>query len=164
MSNINMSKEHIENARMLIRQFHNILPVKVGSIASKLGVKVKISTLPTGISGEIKKEDNTYIIKVNRHDVKERQRFTIAHEIGHFILHKEMIGDGIVDDALYRSKLSDRLEAEANKFAAEILMPWDLIKSKIEEFRDLKNEELYEALSKEFEVSTTAIKIRLGKL
>ncbi|WP_243757254.1 ImmA/IrrE family metallo-endopeptidase [Shewanella algae] len=147
-----------------ISNFHNELPVKVGSIAKELGVKVKVSTLQTGISGEIKKEDDLYVIRVNRHDTKERQRFTIAHEIGHFLLHKELIGDGIVDDALYRSKLSDRLEAEANRFAADILMPWNIMKQKIDELNELSGEPLYEELSSIFEVSTTAIKIRLGKL
>jgi Zn-dependent peptidase ImmA (M78 family) len=150
--------------RDFIASFHNELPVKVGNIASQLGVKIKVSTLQTGISGEIRNESGQYVIRVNRHDTKERQRFTIAHEIGHFMLHKELIGDGIIDDALYRSKLSDKLEAEANKFAADILMPWNVMKQKISEFDELSGEPLYEALSSIFEVSTTAIKIRLGKL
>ena len=47
-----------------------------------------------------------YAIFVNKGDrYKTRQRFTIAHKIAHFILHREAIGDGIVDDALYRSGL-----------------------------------------------------------
>lgn len=164
-----MSKDKVINdessfVKAFISDFHHELPVKVGRIAAKLGVKVKLSTLPNGISGEIRKENGVYVIRVNRHDSKERQRFTLAHEIGHFMLHKDMIGDGIVDDALYRSRLSDRLEAEANRVAADILMPWDIIKLKIESLKELKGEALYEELSTIFEVSTTAIKIRLGKL
>lgn len=164
MQNNFQNDNRIEDINSFISDFHLELPVKVGKIASALGLKVKISTLQNGISGEIRKEGDSYIIKVNRHDTKERQRFTIAHEISHYLLHKELIGDGIVDDALYRSKLSDKLEAEANKLAAEILMPWTQIKVKVEELDNLKHEPLYEELSSIFEVSTTAIKIRLGKL
>lgn len=164
MENFEIQTYDIETAKSFISSFHNEMPVKVGSLAAKLGVRVKLSTLPNGISGEIKKDEEGYIIRVNRHDTKERQRFTLAHEIGHYMLHKDMIGDGIVDDALYRSRLSDRLEAEANKFAADILMPWHIMKKKIEELSDLKDEALYEKLASIFEVSTTAIKIRLGKL
>ncbi len=90
--------------------------------------------------------------------------FTIAHEIAHYILHRELIGDGIVDDILYRSGLSDHLEAQANRLAADLIMPWPSLHKRIQELSDLKNEELYEQLAKDFEVSTTAMKIRLGKL
>lgn len=164
MQKISHTANHIEDINSFISEFHFELPVKVGKIASELGLKIKVSTLQNGISGEIRKDGDSYIIKVNRHDTKERQRFTIAHEISHYLLHKELIGDGIIDDALYRSKLSDKLEAEANKLAAEILMPWSQMKVKIEELDNLKHEPLYEELSSIFEVSTTAIKIRLGKL
>ncbi|WP_244665103.1 ImmA/IrrE family metallo-endopeptidase [Candidatus Symbiopectobacterium sp. 'North America'] len=112
----------------------------------------------------MKEEDGNVVIRVNRHDVKERQRFTLAHEIAHFLLHRDRIGDGITDDILYRSKLSDFMEVQANRLAADILMPGHLIQPKLKEFTELRDEEKYKKLADMAEVSTTAIKIRLGKI
>lgn len=148
----------------LIKKMQEHFPIPVGAIAKELGVKVMKATLPAGISGEIKEENGTFVIRVNRHDVKERQRFTVAHEIAHFLLHKDRIGDGITDDILYRSKLSDHMEIQANRLAADILMPWHLVQVKLSEYKNFRDEEKYEKIANEAEVSTTAIKIRLGKL
>ncbi len=148
----------------IILQHQQEFPIKVGAIAKAFGITVKKSTLDAGISGEIKKTDGEVVIRVNRHDVKERQRFTLAHEIAHFLLHEEKIGDGIVDDILYRSSLSDELEAQANRLAADIVMPWSLIQSALEQEPDLKIEQKIEMLARQSEISTTAIKIRLGKI
>lgn len=150
--------------REIIIKHQSDFPIKVGAIAKDLGLIVKKSTLAAGISGEIKKVDDTYIIRINGHDVKERQRFTLAHEISHFLLHKDQIGDGIVDDVLYRSGLPALIETQANMLAADIIMPWSLIKKHLEELKALKVEERIEKLAAEAEVSTTAIKIRLGKI
>lgn len=139
------------------------LPVKVGEIAKSLGLIVKRSTLSAGISGEIRSAGAGYIIRVNRHDVKARQRFTVAHEISHYLLHRELIGDGIVDDILYRSSLSDAREAEANRLAADIVMPWKLINEFLSAHQNLHIEQRIEKLAEAADISTTAIKIRLGK-
>ena len=56
-----------------------------------------------------------------------RRRFTIAHEIAHFLLHRDKIGDQLSDDAMYRSSLSSDDERAANRLAADILMPMGLI-------------------------------------
>jgi Zn-dependent peptidase ImmA (M78 family) len=153
------------NEQNLIELNQQSLPIKVGKIAKDLGVNVKASTLEMRISGEIKRiDDGKYEIRVNRHDTKYRQRFTVAHEIAHYLIHRDRIGDGIVDDILYRSTLSDMLEAQANRLAADILMPMDLILDCLENFDNLKNEEKYEKVAEVAEVSTTALKIRLGKL
>lgn len=147
-----------------IEAHQNSFPVKVGAIAKAFGIDVKKSTLAAGISGEIKETDGKIVIRVNRHDVKERQRFTLAHEIAHFLLHRDKIGDGITDDILYRSGLSDAQEAQANRLAADIVMPWVLIQKTLENYTDLKPEQKIEQLAQEAEISTTAIKIRLGKI
>lgn len=136
-------------------------PVKVGAIAHELGLVVKSATLGPGISGEIKYEDENYVIRVNRHDVKARQRFTVAHEISHFLLHQDLIGDGIVDDVLYRSTLSSMQEAQANRLAADIIMPWCLIEEWLTRNKHLKGEQRIEKIAGAAEVSTTAMKIRL---
>ncbi|EHH1035571.1 ImmA/IrrE family metallo-endopeptidase [Vibrio parahaemolyticus] len=152
-----------DSEREMIVNFHNEFPVKVGALAKSFGISVKSSTLDAGISGEIKREDGGFVIRVNRHDVKARQRFTLAHEIAHFLLHKELIGDGIVDDILYRSSLSDRMEAQANRLAADILMPMTFINKKMIELGQYREEERIEKIATLLEVSITALKYRLGK-
>lgn len=153
-----------EYQREILARFQEEFPIKVGSVAKELGVTVKISTLPAGISGEIREIDGAIVIKVNRHDSKERQRFTIAHEISHFLLHKDKIGDGIIDDVLYRSCLTDELEAQANRLAADIVMPWTLIKRSLDRINAEKLEQKIEIIANEAEVSVIAMKIRFGKL
>lgn len=156
------SLTHEEQSKILAHQEQ--LPVKIGSIAKEFNAIVKSATLDTGISGEIKDTDGQIIIRINRHDSKPRQRFTLAHEIGHLLLHRDRIGDGIVDDILYRSSLSDTLEAQANRLAADLLMPFHLIEECLKKYSDFDVEQRYEAVASEAEVSTTALKIRLGKL
>ncbi|MDC5869874.1 ImmA/IrrE family metallo-endopeptidase [Vibrio europaeus] len=152
-----------EDERSLILSFHQTLPVKIGTLAKALGINIKVATLPDNISGEIKETNGSVTIKVNKHDVNARQRFTLAHEVAHFLLHKHLLNSGITDDVLYRSSLSDEVEAQANRLAADILMPLSLIKSAVERHVDKKSEAKWEAVAQEAEVSTTALKIRLGK-
>lgn len=147
-----------------IRELQNEAPVKLGSIAKQLGLKVMSSTLPAGISGEIRPDAASaagYSIRVNRHDASTRQRFTVAHEVGHFLLHKDHIGDGITDDVLYRSGLTDWREAEANRLASDILMPDHLIRKHLEDARAKGVLDLARHLAEIFEVSEAAMSIRL---
>ena len=88
---------------------------------------------------------------------RTRRRFTIAHEIGHFVLHRNKIDREVIDDRLYRSRLDSDLEVQANDFAAFLLMPWDLIVREMERGRDTVEE-----LAQAFEVSKSAMSIRLG--
>src|ERR1700712_4212316 len=111
------------STRETILSFQQNIPVRVGDLAKSLGLVVKISTLDVGISGMISPSENSYKIVINKHEPSYRQRFTLAHEVSHFLLHRDLIGDGISDNVLYRSNLSDATEAEANRLASDILMP-----------------------------------------
>lgn len=146
-----------------IEKHQQSLPIAVGAIAKELGIKVLKSTMPGSISGEIRETDGIVTIKVNRHDVKERQRFTIAHEIAHFLLHRDRLSGGITDDVLYRSRLSDELEWEANRLAADIIMPTRLINPELQKHMNLKPEDRHKKVAEQAEVSLAAIKIRVGK-
>jgi Zn-dependent peptidase ImmA (M78 family) len=152
-----------EAQKNAILKYQEKLPVPVGLIAKELGIKVLKSTMPGSISGEIREVDGIVTIKVNRHDTKERQRFTIAHEIAHFLLHRERLVGGITDDVLYRSRLSDDLEREANRLGADIIMPASLIDATLAEFRREKLEDKLKLLAERAEVSLVAVKIRTGK-
>jgi Zn-dependent peptidase ImmA (M78 family) len=148
--------------RELIRRFQESVPVRLASLAKELGLRVISSTLPTGISGEIRPANGTFVISVNRHDSERRQRFTVAHEISHYLLHREQIGSGITDDVLYRSSLSDSREAEANRLAAQILMPREKVQELAAACAGMPEEEKINFLASAFEVSEVAMKIRLG--
>ena len=83
-------KMHAEQ-RAIVERYLREVPVRLGAMARELGLKVKLSTMKPGVSGMIVKVEEEYIVKVNRHETRERQRYTLAHEISHFLLHRETI-------------------------------------------------------------------------
>jgi len=152
-----------EHQKNIIIKHQSSVPVKLGEIAKDFGLQVKLATLPANISGQIKEDINVVTIKINRHDVKARQRYTLAHEIAHFLLHKHLLREGISDDVLYRSTQSNEIEAEANRLASDIIMPEKVIDELYKKhYKGKKDAQLYESIAAELEVSTTALKIRLG--
>jgi hypothetical protein len=123
---------------ILVDDYTREVPVKLGSLARDLGLEVFKSPLKPEISGLIEPSDTApagFRIRLNRHETAERQRFTLAHEIAHFLLHREHIGGGVVDNVMYRSNLSSRLEVEANKLAADLIMPWRLVRVELDKLR-----------------------------
>src|SRR5205823_4215324 len=78
-------------------------------------------------------------IVVNKDDPSTRQRFTIAHELGHYILHQDYVKDESKYKVLLRRPLQDldytKEEKEANCFAANLLVPNDLFKK----YKDVPN-------------------------
>ena len=141
-------------------------PVKLGALANDLGVSIKVSSLGTGISGQISNEDGKYVIRVNRNEARERQRFTIGHELAHFLLHRDIIDrspNGIRDTVLYRSGEPQQIEFEANQLAAEIVMPTELVEKELEcDFEGTLTEATIEALANRYEVSKAAMEIKLS--
>jgi Zn-dependent peptidase ImmA (M78 family) len=118
------------------------------------------------ISGLIEPSDSApsrFRIRLNRHEMVERQRFTLAHEIAHFLLHRSEIGGGLVDDALYRSSLSTRKEVEANKLASKLVMPDGLVAQERRKVSHLPLDEQISRLAKLFRVSEAAMRIKLGR-
>lgn len=141
------------------------VPVNLGALASDLGLEVYQSTLEPKISGLIEPSATSpsgYKIKLNRHDPLTRQRFTLAHEIAHFLLHRFDIGRGVVDDTLYRSNLSDRKEVEANKLGSQIIMPNASIRNELAKLAHLNKDKIVSELAKKFNVSQEAMRIKLG--
>ena len=143
----------------LVQEYQKSAPVKIFNLARAMGIDVrKSSGLGDGISGLIRKNsDGSYTIVTNARHPITRRRFTVAHEIAHYALHRDLIGDGVTDDALYRSGLSGDIERQANNYAANLLMPWHLIGTAI-----VEGAESIEELAKKLNVSKTAISIRLG--
>lgn len=140
------------------------IPVQLGAIAKDLGVSVKLSTLRPGISGHIRRESGAYVIRINRHEVRERQRYTLAHELAHFLLHRDEIdrSGGIEDNVLYRSGASEKMEYEANRLAADLVMPMAAVKRELKLLEPLTSEEVIDRLAEVFRVSRAAMEVRLS--
>lgn len=147
----------------IVRQHQIAAPVQTVPLAQDLGVNVyHVPNWPNDLSGKIMRSvehggHSGYAIYVNQAHHPNRRRFTTAHEIAHFILHQEAIGDGIADDGLYRSRLSNSMEAQANRLAADILMPWHLLNPYID-----GGTTSVDRLAQIFGVSQSAMSIRLG--
>lgn len=153
--------KNLKDALAIIREHQKKIPVSTVDLAHDLGLRVfRVPNWPNDLSGMIRKNaDNEggFDIYVNDGHPEVRRRFTRAHEIAHAVLHPELIGDGITDDALYRSGLSNAVEAQANRLAADILMPRD----KLAEYVRAGTTDVI-ALARIFNVSTQAMAIRLG--
>lgn len=158
-----------------IKQYLSNAPVNVEAIIRCWGIELdKNADLPEGVAGEIrKKEDGGYKISVNKKDHYYRQRFTMAHELGHFMYHAQKMGDvGTSDSVRYRSldnsNIGDQEEIEANKFGASILMPEDLvIKYAVEKKLingDQVNQDALKEIATAFQVSKVAMEIRINGL
>ena len=140
-------------------------PVNLEAIAAKLGIKIRFDPVPDECSGVALRLATEKIIAVNSRHSYRRQRFTIAHELGHLLLHD---AERFVDSPIvvgYRTRVTDSMpeESEANIFAAEILMPERAIRREVATVRHLSLEEAIHHLAARFEVSEQAMTIRLSK-
>lgn len=141
------------------------IPVPVGQIAERLGIDVYSVTLEPNISGLIKRtEAGKFEIQVNDTDAAVRQRFTVCHEIAHYLLHRSHIdAGGIRDNILYRSQLSNTQEAEANRFAAALLLPWRTVSNwHLERFAAPIDKGNLREIAEKFCASDLAVGYRFG--
>lgn len=135
-------------------------PVSTFKLAKAFGISVMRASMPIGVSGAIRRdEDGKYTIYASETEPLERRRFTYAHELAHYFLHKDKIGDGVNENMLFRGNqhLSNSDEIEANRIAAEILMP----KRYLDELTKSDNMSVTQ-LALIFEVSREAMLVRLG--
>jgi Zn-dependent peptidase ImmA (M78 family) len=173
-----LRRKHIRNLvdELLLKNKISKAEVPVEVIAKELGATVVKEATEDNLSGfllrDIKKD--RIIIGVNANHIGTRQRFTIAHEIGHLLLHNEETfhidkkteGFSVRLRNEESTKGTDRIEREANLFAAELLMPFEFIKKDMEEIGDidlLHGDETIR-LAKEYNVSNRALTYRLANL
>ena len=67
------------------------LPVNVEQVIEDLGIQYFNEPMDKGQSGAIELKDGKYTIRVNSLEPRQRQRFTAAHELAHYLLHREML-------------------------------------------------------------------------
>ncbi|WP_316568858.1 ImmA/IrrE family metallo-endopeptidase [Neobacillus sp. YIM B06451] len=149
------------------------VPVPLDKIAEGLNLYIQEEKLEGDLSGILLRNNNKNIIGVNSNHNDNRRRFTIAHEIGHFLLHE---GNQVHIDRTFKVNFRDKNsslansveEIEANAFAAALLMPEKKLKQfynkKLKEGIDFEHSDELEQIAKTFKVSKQALMIRLFKL
>ncbi len=171
------SNRHIEtNAAQLAEKYSdkNKTYVDVKLVAEKLGLTVEPHDLGPNISGVLYIDKGKGTIGYNKFESPVRQRFTIAHEIGHFILHRlqsEIFVDKKEFKVMYRAEHSvkgdAKQEREANAFAAALLMPKERLTKELQELSfDLGDDQddAIQRLAELFKVSTQAMAYRISNL
>lgn len=140
--------------------------VNVYRIIEENDIRLVFEEMDDSDSGLLLIEGGRAIIAINDSHHPNRQRFTAAHECGHYFLHREGDEQLFVDQAFARgptaSAGTDAFEIEANQFAAELLMPEDMVKDAAvsQSLSDLD----IAMLALRFEISEQAMTLRLVKL
>lgn len=141
-------------------------PVPVDQIAQYLGIQVDQADLGEDCSGMLVREGESAVIGVNANHHEHRKRFTIAHEIAHYMLHG---GEAYIDQPLHidlraadSGSGTQQEEKEANQFAAALLMPADQVRAAVaaHPFDPTRDDELPN-LARRFKVSPQAMTTRL---
>lgn len=163
-----MDFEKIEKRayRLLQDYFIDQPAVNVKSLAKDEGFLIAEENLNSEISGFLIIENGKKVIGIDNQAVETRNRFTIAHEMGHFYLHHVDSGTHVDKRIVYnRSKYSGRQETEANVFAAAILMPGFLLTRVVNNrYGGFLDDSDIEDLAEEFCVSQIAMSFRLKNL
>lgn len=145
--------------------------IDIVQLANYCGVRVVGKDLSNDESAYISynEENDEFTIYVNANHSKERQRFSIAHELAHYIEHKDKIKELKQVDREGIHSLSRDEEEKADSIAADILMPESvfkesLLKLGIKEKIDIITENIVNSLAKEFNVSFVASILRIRSL
>lgn len=150
-------------------------PIVVEEILMRFGIRVRSEPFDGDISGMLYRDADgkRAVIGVNANHSSHRQRFTIAHELGHYLLHR---GRPMIVDKTVRvnrrdrtsSMATDREEIEANAFAAELLMPRNLVdrhsRKLLRQHAAISDEALVDKMADAFDVSAQAMEYRLVNL
>jgi Zn-dependent peptidase ImmA (M78 family) len=133
-------------------------PIDVEAVARRLGLEVRYVLRPVGFEGRLIRE--RMVIEVNQRNHRHKQRFTISHEIGHFVLAHSPVFSSFDDRGIADpGRVNER---QANAFASELLMPESAVRAYWSKVRRLErpNDKMAEA----FEVSPQAMWYRLEEL
>lgn len=151
----------------VVKDFASRLPVDVIGIFDALRVEYIEEPMPPEQSGRIYYEDPFCTVTVNANEGPQRKRFTAAHELGHYLLHRDLLDGKRHLDRLFSDggrdnpygPLSPSHEVQANKFAADLLMPAGVLRARYNATSDNVRE-----LAELCGVSIAAMKIRLKNL
>ncbi len=148
-------------------------PVPVEALAARMGINIVPEPLEPEVSGMLYRRAGHSLIIVNSRHALVRQRFSIAHEIGHYLLHpheEAFVNHLRIDHRDAKSSLGiDAKEMEANSFAASLLMPEEWVYKWVKDALSkapigASDEDLIAKLARAFDVSQNAAHIRLVNL
>jgi len=170
-----MNRESLEaRAEKTLRDTDTFrVPVAIDRVAQRLNLAMEAGALGDNVSGMLMIRGDRGAIGYNSAHAWVRQRFAIAHEIAHFLLHARRAGkpqlfiDGSISfrrDATSSTR-AERDEVEASQLGAALLMPRSLIKQELlSNDLNLDDEESIDSFAKRFQVGTPAMANRLLKL
>jgi len=172
---VTIRRKHIRDlvSRLLTESEIARPPVPIERIARARGAQVRKEGVDDDVSGFLYRNPETKraVIGANRLQHPNRQRFTIAHELGHLLLHS---GDDVHVDKSFSVKRRDERstkgvdvdEMEANLFAAELLMPIKFLQQDLKRIGelDLLHDEKVAQLARLYQVSNQAMAVRLSHL
>lgn len=159
------AKQAIDDANQVLREnFLTEPPVDVYELAKTYGLDIVETPFPeeqNNISGFVTMSDGIGKLYVNANESPNRRRFTVAHELGHWRLHKQELRDNPQRSILFRIAIGelnkDPIESAANVFAANLLVPLEML-------RKYKDSQTADELAKLFNVSKDVIGYRLNLL
>jgi len=176
------TKQYRNNSIGLLEAYglESDLPIDIRKLASQLNINVNYENINKDISGKIlfnPVDDKTTII-INNDEPEFRQRFSLAHEIAHYIYDIDFNEYSEIEDTVthFRKMSKDPIERRADKYAEKILMPAKIFREKAKEQKEalLPNtgksigyKNIYKiviTLSSMFNVSKPAIIYRLHSL
>ena len=134
-------------------------PLDIKKLIKDYGIEILQEDMDHAISGYIERRQTGWVIGVNKYHSEQRQRFTLAHEFAHYILHSQKVEEKHQDQVLFRTNEVNSIEVEANDFAGELLIPQEKFKQFISEGISKIGE-----LSDRFNVSISAIRYKAYKL
>ena len=160
-------------SREVLKEFKiSNAPVPIVKIMSSLGFKVVLQNYEeknlSGIIGVdielVDKIGTDKIVSVSRKDTLGHQRFTLAHELCHYIFDFDRDSLKPYYDGYDTAKADVETEVRANTFAANLLMPKEIFVAQYKMYLSLPKYDLVLKLADEFKVSPTAVKKRLDEL
>ncbi|MAC48058.1 MAG: hypothetical protein CMI12_14605 [Oceanospirillum sp.] len=152
----------IDRGAVLARYVEDAPPLRVKELIRELGIEIETKRLRDNESAHIRFDfdEGKYVIAVDEDHHVNRKNFSMAHELGHFFLHRGFINDEPLQRQDYYAHLSDEeraREIEANQFAANLLVSNGALKKFLADKCSVTLAELSDA----FEVSQVVMKIRL---
>lgn len=135
------------------------IPANILKIAELNDIDVYEGDLDKKILGAIRydKDKKGFTILLNKNQNNKQKRFTLAHELGHFFMHKEILeSEEIHVDIMY--KIKDEEEKEVDYFAGALLMNRMLLEKMYENTTSITE------LADIFDVTTSAMTVRLDTL
>lgn len=153
-------RRKIEQFALVVRTQLNLSsPLNMFEVMNKLGIEVN-SVENVEYDAKISEKNGDFCIDYDKNQIFERQQFSIAHELGHLLLHK--FNENEYQDIVYyrRNGNRSRIEWEANEFAASFLMPRrEFIEFCLNNADDAGKISL-KTIAKKFKVSMQAVRVR----